>query len=187
MSRRLRILYAAGPGDVLGTYRHWKAGRDDPSQVSMTYSGQFYDVVRELDAEAYVIGSHPRRDYLRDGRFTIEHRPIPLQNASGALYHLGQVWSAVRLVWRALWYRADVMVIVCGTCHWFPLRAARWFGITVIPTMHCVIWPKGRRPRGLQKLVAWLNRKFFTKTAGAIMTASHDISEQVGVLARGGQ
>jgi glycosyltransferase involved in cell wall biosynthesis len=185
MSRRLRILYAAGPGDVLGTYRHWKAGRDDPSQVSVTYSGQFYDVAKRLDAEAYVIGSHPRRDFLRDGPFTIVHRPIPLQTASGALYHVGQTWSALRLLWRAILFRADVLLVVCGTCYWFPLRAARWFGIKVIPTMHCVIWPKGTSPRGVQKLVTWLNRKFFTKTAGAIMTASHDIAEQVSTIARG--
>ena len=42
--RPLRIVYAAGPGDVVGTYRHWKEGRDDPSQVAITYSGQFYDL-----------------------------------------------------------------------------------------------------------------------------------------------
>ena len=40
-SKPLRILYAAGPGNVLGTYRHWRGGEDDPSQVAMTYSGQF--------------------------------------------------------------------------------------------------------------------------------------------------
>ena len=44
----LRILYAAGPGDVIGTYRHWKEGRDDPSQIAITYSGQFYSLCKEL-------------------------------------------------------------------------------------------------------------------------------------------
>ena len=30
----LRVFYAAGPGDVIGTYRHWCEGRDDPHQVA---------------------------------------------------------------------------------------------------------------------------------------------------------
>ena len=62
--RPLRILYAAGPGDVVGTYRHWKEGRDDPSQVAVTYSGQFYDLCRDLGAEGYVISYCPRPDKL---------------------------------------------------------------------------------------------------------------------------
>ena len=59
MSRRLRILYAAGPGDVVGTYRHWKSGVDDPSQVAITYSAQFYQLCKELDADGYVISVPP--------------------------------------------------------------------------------------------------------------------------------
>src|SRR5438445_12453728 len=98
MARSLRILYAAGPGNVVGTYRHWKEGRDDPSQVSVTYSGQFYDLCRDLGAEGYVIASCPTAGRLRDGRFHLEHRPIPWEDGPGALYHLGQVWYAFRLM-----------------------------------------------------------------------------------------
>lgn len=186
MGHPLRILYAAGPGDVLGTYRHWKAGKDDPSQVSMTYSGQFYDVVRELDAEAYVIACNKNRGRLRDGAFIIEHRPVPFHHTPSALlYHFGQMWSALRLMLSALWFRADAVVIVCGTCHWFPLRVLRLFRIKVIPTMHCVIWRKGESLHGLKKVIGRLNRKFFTRTVSGIMTASHDISQQVGELTGG--
>ena len=78
MTRKsLRILYAAGPGDVIGTYRHWKQGLDDPSEVAVTYSSQLFDVCRELGAEAWVISYHPRRQKLRDGPFVVEHRPLP--------------------------------------------------------------------------------------------------------------
>jgi glycosyltransferase involved in cell wall biosynthesis len=186
MARPLRILYAAGPGDVLGTFRHWKAGKDDPSQVSMTYSGQFYDLVREVDAEAYVVACNRNPGRLRDGAFTIEHRPIPFQDSrSSVLYHLGQVWSALRLIFSALWFRADLVVIVCGTCHWFPLRVLRLFRVRVVPTMHCVLWRKGHSLRGIPRMIGKLNRKFFTRTVSAIMSASHDISQQVGELTGG--
>ena len=56
-----RLMYATrGHGDVIGTWRHWKEGRDDPGQVAMTYSGQFYDVCRELGAKGYAIASASR-------------------------------------------------------------------------------------------------------------------------------
>lgn len=97
MSKTLRILYTAGPGDVIGTYSHWVEKRDDPSQVAMTYSGQFYEVCRALDAQAYVIGSCGKKNFLRDGRFTIEHRPIPLRCSSKLLNHLGQLWYGLGL------------------------------------------------------------------------------------------
>ena len=45
-TRPLRLMYAAGPGDIIGTWKHWKEGRDDPSQVAITYSGQVYDLCR---------------------------------------------------------------------------------------------------------------------------------------------
>src|SRR5215212_3777438 len=79
-TRPLRILYAAGPGDVVGTYRHWKERRDDPSQVAMTYSGQFYDLCQSLGAEAYLVSYCPRKDKLVDGTFTVEHRPLGFLN-----------------------------------------------------------------------------------------------------------
>ncbi len=185
MGQPLRILYAAGPGDVIGTYRHWKEGRDDPSQVSVTYSGQFYDVCRDLAAHGYVIASCPTPGRLRDGRFTLEHRPIPLENGPGALYHLGQVWAAFRLIVSALVFRADVAVITNGSGHWFPLLLLPLLGVKVVPSLHCVLWPKNRPPRGVNRLVARLDAQFFARAAFAIMSASRDIERQVAELTRG--
>ncbi len=183
MAQPLRILYAAGPGDVLGTYRHWKTGREDPSQVSMTYSGQFYDLIKELDAKACVIACNPNKGRQVDGPFIIKHRPIPWHHSGSAIkYHLGQLWSALRLIWSAITYRADAVVIVCGTCHWFPLRILRLFRIKVIPTMHCVLWKKGSSLHGLQRLIGKFNRKFFGKSVAGIMSASKDITDQLEEL-----
>ena len=95
--RGLCILYAAGPGDVIGTYRHWKAGQDDPREVARTYSGQFFDVCRDLGARGYVITTRPNRQRLIDGDFIIEDRPVPGLKAGGIGYHLGQAAYGVRL------------------------------------------------------------------------------------------
>ena len=180
MPRPLRLLYAAGPGNVAGTYQHWKEGRDDPSQVSVTYSGQFYDVCRELDAQALVISSSRSAGGLHDGNITIRHRPITLEGGPGPLlYHFGQVWAALRLIGSALRFRADAVIVCNGSGHWFPLAFLRLFGVKVIPSLHCVLWPKHRQPGGLRKLIAKLDGWCFRRGCAAILSASQDIERQV--------
>lgn len=53
MSKPLRILYASGPGNVIRTYNYWIKGQDNPSEVSVTFSSQFFEVCRALCAEGH--------------------------------------------------------------------------------------------------------------------------------------
>ncbi len=182
MSKPLRILYAAGPGNVLGTYRHWKEGHDDPSQIAMTYSGQFYDVVRDLDAKAYVIATCPIPGKLKDGNFRIVHRAVPFETASGFFYHLGQFYYGFRLLISALRIRANVAVVCAGT-HWFMLWLMTLMRIKVVPTLHCVLWTKVRRRQTLfQRMVKKINGWFFRFGCAAIISVSDEITKQVGEL-----
>jgi hypothetical protein len=91
LKRPLRILYAAGPGNVIRTFEHWKAGRDDPSQVAVTYSGQFYDVARIWTRARPSSRRTSSGASCRDGNFRIEHRPFPAWARGGALYHVSRV------------------------------------------------------------------------------------------------
>src|SRR5487761_793544 len=110
MKRPLRLMFVSGPGDVAGTYRHWREGRDDPSQVNVAYSRQFFDVCREYGAHGYAIAFHPRRACLRDGEFTIRHRAPPFASSRSALLSpLGQLWSTTGVMLRAIRFRADVL------------------------------------------------------------------------------
>src|SRR5207248_3089955 len=95
---------------------------------------------RQLDAEGYCISYHPRRERLRDGQFRVEHRPIPFLKSSAPLYHLGQLWSSLRVIGTCVRFRADAVMIWDGTCHWFPLRVLPWFGIRVVPVFLCTLW-----------------------------------------------
>jgi glycogen(starch) synthase len=177
----LRLMYAAGPGDIIGTWKHWRDGRDDPGQVAMTYSGQFYDVCRYLGAAGYAIASHPRRETVGDQQFRIEHRPIPFaKSTSGLAYHVGQALSAWQMTWRAFRYRADALVICDGTCHWFALRLLPFLGIEVIPTIHCMLWRKSDPPAGrLKRIIARLDQTFWRRSPRGILSASTDITEQI--------
>jgi len=184
-NRPLRILYSAGPGDVIGTYRHWSEGRDDPSQVAVTYSGQFYDFCRETGASGYVISSHRRKEKMVDGKLIIEHRPTFFQRRPGTLYHLGQIISGLRLAISAVRFRADVAIVADGA-HWFVLGLMPWFGVRVVPTLHCVLWPKNRKPDGMvNQIIRRLNARFFRRRVTAVLSLSNDITEQVNEMLAG--
>jgi glycosyltransferase involved in cell wall biosynthesis len=174
-------MYLAGPGDVIGTYRHWREGRHDPSQVAVTYSGQFFDVCRRLGASSYAISYHRRRGRIVDGPFTVEHRPVPLQSQRGPLFHLGWYLYGMSVACSAVWHRCDVLVLMTGT-HLVPYWIARCFGVKVVLTQQCVIWPKNLGQRGLWKVVHWLDRGFFRRGANAIISMSHDITAQIDEL-----
>jgi glycosyltransferase involved in cell wall biosynthesis len=179
MSNSLRILYAAGPGDVITTYCHWVVGQDDPSQVSNTYSSQFYNLCRELEAQAYVISSCPQRQFVRHTQFKIDHRPIPLRSSSGIFYHLGQVWYGLRLIVSAIRFKANVAIVADGTTHWFVLTLLSWLGVAVIPSLHCTLWRKYVPQRKVEKLILKLSHYFFARCCAAILTVSDEISEQI--------
>lgn len=177
-NRPLRVLYAAGPGNILGTYRYWIQGQDDPSQISVTYSGQFFDACEALGAEAYIISSCNEKQLFHDDQFTIEHRPNPFKSASGVLYHLGQILYGLRFVASALRWQADVAVVADGTTHWFVLYLLKAFGIDIIPSLHCVIWCKYLPRKKSEKLLTALSRRLFINSS-AVLAVSQDIARQV--------
>jgi len=181
----LRIFYAAGPGNVIGTYRLWKDGRADPSQVNMTISGMFFEACRECGDEAYVVASCRQPGMIRDDQFQVAHRPIPFQNASGLLYHLGQILAAFQIICSAIWFQADIALISEGSAHWFPLRLLPIFGIQVVPSLHCVLWRKYRTPGTVPRFIRKLNAGFFIATAHRILSMSRDITAQVEEMTSG--
>jgi len=185
MSKSLRVLYAAGPGNVIGTYSYWRKGEDDPSQVGITYSSQFYDACRDLQAEGYVISSCEETKYLRDGNYTLEHRPKPLRNASGLLFHLSQIWYGLGLIATAVAWRANVVIVADGTTHWFVLSLLSFLGVQAVPSLHCTPMCKFGPQRKIDKLLARLNRHFFAKSCTAIMSASDEIDKQLANLTGG--
>ncbi|MCC7408704.1 MAG: glycosyltransferase family 4 protein [Phycisphaeraceae bacterium] len=180
----MRVLYMAGPGDVIGTYRHWKEGRDDPGQVAMTYSGQFYDVMREMGFEAYVVANHHRREVVKEAGITIEHRPLPWMNRVRGGFHAGWTWYSRGLARTARAWGADVVVPMMGT-HLFPMGELRGRGVRIIPSIQCVLWPKFVGPRKLWRVVHRLDREVLSKDCAAILSASEDINEQVRELTGG--
>jgi glycogen synthase len=185
MKKRTQLIYAAGPGDVISTYRHWKAGKDDPLQVSMTYSGQFFDVCRDMDANGYVISYHPNEAILDDGTVVVEHRRKPFPGRGGLFYHFSEIWYGLRFVLTAIRIRADLAVVAEGTTHWRVLALLSLFRIKLIPTVHCVLWPKFSKLDRRQRLINRLSKSVFARHSAALLSASNDISKQLSIVAGG--
>jgi glycosyltransferase involved in cell wall biosynthesis len=181
--KSLRILFAAGPGDVIGTYRFWKSRVQDPSEIVPTYSGQFYDLCEKGGHRGFVVAWNARKDSLTDGRFRIVHRPRP--SVGGLRYHLQQTAWALRLTWDALRFRADLVIVLHGACHLFSLFPLTIFRVRVVPCLFNSLWPKDRRLSQLQRLVLRTTGWFLRFGAWAILSISRAITRQVDEVTGG--
>lgn len=181
----MRILYAAGNGDVANTFRHWSQGQDDPSQVAVTYSSLFFDFCRDANHTAYVIATCPKPADITQGSFRIRHRAMPFARRGGIFFHFSQIYNGLRLTASALRFRADVAVIGNGSAYWFAFALLPLFGVKVIPSLHCVLWGKSRPRKPAQRLISRLEALFFRHTASAILCLSDDISDQLQELTAG--
>lgn len=180
--RPLRIFYMGGAGDSVGSYQYWKRGLDDPRQVSMSYAGQFFDVCREEGAKVYALNGWKEKGTLRDAGWTLRNAPVPYGGRGGLLHHLGQLGYGLFMLALALRHRADLAVVGGGT-HWFILGLFRLAGISVVPSIHCVLWrkfapPSGRVFRWIQRLNGW----FFGRIPLAVLSASDEIARQIRSL-----
>ncbi|MBD2778379.1 glycosyltransferase family 4 protein [Iningainema tapete] len=185
MSTQLRILYAVGPEDVIEAYNYWLKGQDAPSQVSVTFSSQFYAVCQALDAKGYVIAQSNKKEFIQDDRLIVERRPVPLPLATGVLYHVRQIWCGLSLLASALRFRANVVVADSGTTYWFVLSLFSWLGLCVIPSLHCMLWCKYLPLRLVDKLNLALSRHLFAHNSQAILVASLDIAKQISQITKG--
>lgn len=181
----MRLFYAAGPGDVIAAHRHWRRGEDDPTEVSITFSSQVEDFCRARGAAAWIVSYHPRRERLDDGEFTIEHLPRR-ENAGALAYHADQLVYALRLLARAVRFRADVALIDSGTAHPFLLALFALFGMRVIPVLHNTLWPHGFPPvRAVPRFLLRLDALFWRTVPLATLCVSPECARQVETLTRG--
>ncbi|MGE5754300.1 MAG: glycosyltransferase family 4 protein [Planctomycetaceae bacterium] len=181
-----RIFYAAGPGDIIQSHKHWMQNEHDPTEVSITFSSQFEDFCREIGADAYIVSYHRRKEIFRDGPFTLEHRPKPMPGATGARYHLAEVLYGLGLLATALRFKADLAVIDSGSTHYFITTLFRLMGIRVVPVLHNTLWPHGFPPtRPVPRLILWLDSLFFRRVPMATIGVSPECTRQVEQLTRG--
>lgn len=181
MKKQLRVLYAVGPGDVVGTHRDLS---DD--EISICFSRLFLDWCDESGAHAHLISWHTRRDSFRSARYFIENYPKPsLYYQRGVNHHFGSIAYGLNVVAKSFRERPCVVVIDSGTSHWIVFSLLSFLRIPVIAVMHSTLWPMGFPPkRKVDRLLRWLDGLFFRRFAAATVCVSPECERQVRQVAR---
>lgn len=178
-----RVLYAsAGRADVITAHRFWAAGKDDPSQVSLTFSGEVESFCHDLSSFAYIISDHPVPETIVDGKYVLEHRPKRAKRGLG--YHIEEIRYGLSILRTAREFQADLAILDSGSTHYFVMGLFPLFGIKVLPVLHNALWPAGFRVRRFsQTIIDWLNARFWRRSPLAAIAVSPVIERQVRELA----
>ena len=174
-----KIYYAAGPGDVVTTFRHWLQGEDDPRQFARTYSRQFFDVAEARDLQALVVSTGGPKDREEDNGISVINRPLP--NPSPGLFGFlkRQFVSAFRLWKDLLEFRPQVAVIAEGTTYWALIAPLRIFGIRMVPSIHCVLWAPEKKRSRAKKMVDRIESSGLRLVSNRCLSASATIDRQL--------
>ncbi|MEO0948344.1 MAG: glycosyltransferase family 4 protein, partial [Cyanobacteria bacterium J06641_5] len=157
--------------------------------TAVTYAGQYFDLVKALDARGYLISarvSDRESQYHEDERFVVEDRSIPFFKSSNSLlFYAGQIWSSLGVIVSALRFRADVAIVTEGLTRFFLVAILPWFGIEVVPTIHCVLWRKYSEsgPSRSQRIFLRLSKYLFSRACLATIVVSDEIGAQVRKVA----
>lgn len=180
----MKIVYiSAGAANIIDAHRAWRSGRDDPSQVSITFSSQVAEFVQDIDAFALFMSFGRKSERLTDDRFTLEHRPFQIRRGAG--YYLGELHKAVSALFAARHFGADIALVDSGALSWFVLPIFRWAGIPVVPILHNVLWPAGFPPRGIKaKAKAAIDLPFWNHVKGPALGVSEEACRQIRTIKR---
>jgi len=176
-----RIAYLSGPSEAVSVYREWSENKKQ-NFFGTNYMKQFFQVCLELNAEAYVITTVAAgySIWRKDG-LIIENRPLA-SSLKGAMYHLAMVGWYARLAPKLIQFKPDVLIVTANQNYWFLLFYLRWLGIPIVPSFHCVLWPKYAPLRRSWRALLGLNRLFILRHIKAALVASKDIAHQLNSL-----
>lgn len=180
-----RIFHATGPGNIIEAHKFWSRGQHYPREVSITFSSQFEDFCRDVNAQSYIVACPNDKAIYSEGAFTLEHRPKPTPNAKGLHYYIADISYGFGLLLTALQFRANLAVLDSGI-HYFIMGLFPLAGIKTIVVLHSTLWPTGFPPRRrLQQLMMKLDSAFFRWLPIAIIGVSPECIRQVNQLTKG--
>lgn len=180
----LRVLYIPGPGDVAGTFNHWRAGRHEPTVPIIAYSLMFYELMDRLDAHCLIMSLQRVGDPPGplQGKFRFEE--LVSNPAKGRWsYFLSRHRLAKALVSAANRYEPHIVV----TSTHNPARSWKRLskGRKLVLTAHNTFWLHNRLPR---RIMGRLRVAFLTSQARALDAAvctSHECARQIALLTNG--
>lgn len=180
----LRIVYLAGPGDAPSVLRSIAAGMPYTDVPHVAYSGQLFDVCRDLGAHVLSVSTHSRLDDFSFGNARAVNRADPLKKKSGIGFHLANVSLARELERDVADFEANV-VITSPSPYPFLLKRLAARGVKLVPALHAILWPEFTRPSVARRLAVQLSRRFYADTCPAILSHPGSTVRQVRELTGG--
>ena len=169
-----KIFFAHGPGDAAGTLQNWALNVEDDSIIAKTYSGQVFDIAKQLGSELLVITDNSKSHTLTADNISVESCPRG-DMGSGWKYWLNMKKHADSIARRANEFGADVAIV---SLHYglLSLSAFKKYQIPVILDMHNTLWPMGVEPHFLRKLLL----KTMAFNGGSGLEAAIAVSPECG-------
>ncbi|MFC3060290.1 glycosyltransferase family 4 protein [Paenirhodobacter populi] len=145
----LKVSYLPGPGDVLGTYRHWQTGVQDPRVPVISYSAMFYELMYRLGAQVEIISPVVHTTASGETEPWLRFVHVARQRGQGRISYHRNENAYIDAMCREL-DRFQPHVVLASSDMlprgWPRVRADR----KLILTAHNSFWPMGRKPTGLK-------------------------------------
>lgn len=181
---RFDIIYIEGPGDLVGSFRRWIIQEEVVTEISRTFSGQFFDFCKENKLKTYAISYHEEPKQERTEQFRVEHLPKLVLSTNGIFYRLSHILYGLRIVAIAIRYRPKYLTLTTGGTYWFVLAPLKLLGIKIVPQFHNCLWPTDFPPKGLNKrILLILEGWFFRRIASASLCCSPELERQIKAIA----
>lgn len=178
----LKVTFIPGPGDVAGTFDHWRRGQHDPRVPSITYSLMFYELMSQLDAHCQIIAHHPIGDSAANPGDRFRFDQVTQRPAKG---RFDRARSRAELADDLVRLTDDFAPHAVVVSTHGPNRS--WKGLSrgrlLILSVHNTFWPMHRPPHGLKARLrkAVLSRR--TRALDGAICTSHECARQLAILA----
>jgi glycogen synthase len=180
----LRVLYVSGPGDAPAVLRAMAEGKAYEGVAHVPYSGQLFEVCRELGASMLSVSTFRRPDDFSYGTLRAVNRPSHLEGRGGLKYHAANIPFAREIMKDVREFRANV-VVTATEPYPFLLEPLTWQGVKVIPALHAALLPAFRSVSLARRLAVRQCRRFYEKTSYAILSHPGVAVDQVQELTSG--
>jgi glycosyltransferase involved in cell wall biosynthesis len=174
----MRISYIPGPGDVVGTYGHWKKGEPDPRVPIVTYSSMLYTLAAENGYHLQVITPQKAPSECDHWlTFSTEPRPDGVGN-----YWTGE-YKRARSIRRKLEdYSPDIVIVSTDVPAFFLyfLHSSKW---KLCIAAHNTYWLNGRNPfSGFKSWLKYNLMKFNMGFVDGAVCTSRECARQIGSM-----
>ena len=173
-----RISYVSGPIDAAQAYQNY-LGSGDKDYFGTVYLNQLYAVAAEQGLDLQVITTLPETPPSYPGSPPHVCVNLPSPTGRGLAYHLQMIWWCLTAMAHIMRFRPAAVIMTAGQDYFFLFSMLRLFGIDIVTSYHCTVWPQFSQKPWHLKLLLKLNAWLYLPLNCAIIGVSEVVRNQV--------